>query len=401
MWRAPGRLKMMAAMISVPGRPWSRALSSGGIAILILIEITTIQTSNQRGETRLAIVAVTLVVAGSWTILIGRVQRDRRSLLGPVLLVILGAGSIALALLSPQGAAIIGVIVSLAAAANRFDLRTGVAYAIVLIAAFLVAIASRVGFQPIILLSYGLGLAFAFIATRSVAQLREEQARTQALLNEVQASRDAQIQSAALNERARIAREIHDVLAHTLAALAVQLEGARLMLQRRDGDPEALASVERAHRLAREGLEETRRAVSALRGDRIPGPAELAQLVKDFARDSGTEAILTVDGDPRSLPSEAQLALYRTAQEALTNVRKHAQPQHVNVVLRYRPDGTELEVVDAAAGNRLEPSPQAEGQLPESGYGLMGMRERAELLGGSLEAEPTEDGFRVRLWIPA
>jgi signal transduction histidine kinase len=372
---------------------WSRALSFGGIAILILIEITTAQRLHPSGATLAGIVAAMAVITGAWVLLVQRYQPDRQSSAGPALIVVIGVGAIVLVALSPQGAAIIAAIVALSAAANRFSRRTGVAYAAVLIAAYIAAISFRIGFQAVSVLSYGLGLTFAFMAARSIAELRSEQARTKLLLRELQESRDAHIQSAAMSERARIAREIHDVLAHTLAALAVQLEGARLMLEQRHTDPEALASVERAHRLAKEGLEETRRAVSALRGDRIPGPDQLGELIDEFRRDAGTHAAFRVEGEARDLGPEAKLALYRTAQEALTNVRKHAQADQVDVVLRYAPEGTELLVIDAGK------SRVAAGA---GGFGLLGMRERAELLGGTLEvkSDPAQ-GTLLRLRFPA
>jgi len=100
-------------------------------------------------------------------------------------------------------------------------------------------------------------------------------------------------------------------------------------------------------------------------------------------------------GEPVPLSSEAQLALFRTAQEALTNVRKHAQATNVDVYLRYAPDGAELLVEDAAP-----PSAAPTNGSASRGYGLLGMRERAELVGGTLDAGPLPTGFRVRLWLP-
>jgi len=326
-------------------------------------------------------------------LLMVRYQRDKTTNVGPVLIMLVGAASVALVVLTPQGSAVIGAIVALAIGANRFDMRTGIVFAALLIAAFLVTNDVMNGFGLIGTLSYGLGLAFAFMASSSVARLRESEARAKLLLAELQASRDAQLQAAALNERARIAREIHDVLAHTLAALAVQLEGARLTLEKHGSDAEALAIVDRSHRLAKEGLDEVRSAVSALRGDRVPGPGRLRDLVNDFEADTGVESDFQVEGTARVLSSEAQLALYRTAQEALTNVRKHADASRVEVALRYKPEGTELEVADVGRSSATSRNGK--------GHGLIGMRERAELLGGSLDAGPTADGFQVRLWIPA
>ncbi len=174
------------------------------------------------------------------------------------------------------------------------------------------------------------------------------------------------------------------MLAHSLSALALQLEGARLLAQSRDTDPEVVESLQRAHHLATNGLSEARQAISALRGDDLPAIEDLAA--------SFPGATLTVSGTPHEPSSEAKLALYRTAQEALTNVRRHSTSERVELKLDYAADGTTLTVSDHG-----DSAPTMNG----SGYGLTGMRERAELLGGRLNAGPTDDGFRVELWLPA
>ena len=338
------------------------------------------------------VLGITGIAIVAWFLLMTRYQRDRSSPIGPVLLVLVALTAIALEVLTPQGGSIIPAIVTMAMAANRFDERTGLPFAFVVVAAYLAAVSYHIGADFVVLISYATGLLFAYTASLSVRKLRQEEAKARALLAEVQANRDAQIQAAALNERARIAREIHDVLAHTLAALAVQLESARVMLERSGSDKDALATVERSHHLVKEGLEEVGRAVSALRGDRIPGPSHLRELVSEFETDTGVESDFQVDGEPHALTPEADLALYRAAQEALTNVRKHAEATRVEVGLRYAADGTELTVSDVGSARH---------DSVNGGYGLVGMRERAELLGGRLDAGPTADGFEVRLWIPA
>jgi signal transduction histidine kinase len=166
------------------------------------------------------------------------------------------------------------------------------------------------------------------------------------------------------------------------------------------------AALDRAHHLAHAGLEEARRAIGALRDDDLPGPERIEQLAAEFSRDSSISATLEITGVPHQLDSETSLTLFRVAQEALTNSRKHAQPQRVELQLAYDPLGTRLLIQDHGArsvasarvpsGSESQP---AEGA--RQGYGLTGMRERAELLGGRLEAAPTSDGFRVELWLPA
>ncbi|MFI8457863.1 sensor histidine kinase [Kitasatospora sp. NPDC085464] len=212
------------------------------------------------------------------------------------------------------------------------------------------------------------------------------------LLFQERAARAAEAESAALAERARIAREIHDVLAHSLSAQLVHLEAARLMLER-DTDREQIRErVVAARRMAQDGLAETRQALSALRGELTPVGEFLVELA-DRER-----APLTVTGTPRPLAAEAALAVRRTAQEAVTNVRKHAPGARCSVELRYLDDLVELEV-----RNTRPPRGESSGELAASGggYGLLGMRERAELLDGTLLAGPEDGGWRVLLRVPA
>ena len=228
------------------------------------------------------------------------------------------------------------------------------------------------------------------------------QIQAQELLDEEERTRLARNEAAALDERGRIARELHDVLAHSLSALSVELEGARLLALDRDVDADVIAAIGRAHRHAAAGLDEARAAIKALRGDMVPGPDKLEGLLEDM-RASGIDCTLEIRGEERRLPSEAALAVFRTAQEALTNVRKHAEEaERVEIRLEYDPDGVQLIVTDSA-GDGAEPRVPQPAALAGAGagYGVSGMRERAELIGGRLLAGPTEDGFRVELWVPA
>jgi signal transduction histidine kinase len=192
--------------------------------------------------------------------------------------------------------------------------------------------------------------------------------------------------AAALAERARIARDVHDVLAHSLSALSVQLQGARLMLLRDGAAPDTVAQVERAQRLATDGLVEARRAVAALRTE----PVDVAEGLRALVADT-PGASLEIDGEPDVLPAAARETLLRTAQEALTNARKHAPGAEVRVRLARGGTGTELVVQDSGG----PPPPRRPG-----GHGLVGMAERAALAGAELEAGPAEDGWQVRLRVP-
>lgn len=224
--------------------------------------------------------------------------------------------------------------------------------------------------------------------------LRHVRAQHEAL----EVSSVAEARAATVAERGRIARELHDVLAHSLSALALHLESTRLLAHEKDVDRELARALDTAHHLAASGLDEARRAVAAARGDEVPGPDGLASLVDGFSDGNTTPVSLEVRGEARELAPDARLAVYRTAQEALTNVRRHAVPDRVEVRLDYREDATVLVVEDRAAAPvpRLAKPSQLSG-----GYGLVGMRERAELLGGSLHAAPTAHGFRVELRIPS
>lgn len=183
---------------------------------------------------------------------------------------------------------------------------------------------------------------------------------------------------------------------HALPArgIAHQLESTRLLARDRDTDADVVRALDGAHHLAAQGLEEVRRAIAAARGDQLPGPERLEALAGAFEQQSGVPVALTVHGQPHELAPDARLAIYRTAQEALTNVRRHSTAVGVEMRLDYRPGATVLTVEDLAPGP--PPTPPIGG-----GYGLTGMRERAELLGGRLDTSETADGFRVELWIPA
>ena len=176
----------------------------------------------------------------------------------------------------------------------------------------------------------------------------EARGNAQRLLAQERAARAAEAESAALAERARIAREIHDVLAHSLSAQLVHLEAARLLIERGADREQILERVVAARGMAREGLAETRQALSALRGEMTPAgglPARAGQLPT-----KAPTAIVT--GERRPLPAEASQAVRRVAQEALTNVRKHAPGAQVRVRLDYGEDQVTLEVRDSggAAG---------------------------------------------------
>ena len=213
----------------------------------------------------------------------------------------------------------------------------------------------------------------------------------------------AESQRAALAERARIARDLHDVLAHSLAAVSVNLQAAEGLLGAGTlpaDNPElakALECIDRAGTLTREGLAAARRAVLALRDDTEPLPDQLSSLVGEYRADGDMDVDFAVTGQVRPVSAEASLTVYRTAQEALTNARKHAPGQPVTLRL-----GFEDAQITVSAVNPL-PSQCVQGPLAGmgAGYGLVGLRERATLAGGELEAGPEPGNWQVNLRIPA
>jgi signal transduction histidine kinase len=200
-----------------------------------------------------------------------------------------------------------------------------------------------------------------------------------------------------LGERARIAREIHDILAHSLGALGIQIQTARAVLtDQRDVD-RAIDVLVTAQRMAAEGLAETRRAVHALRTDHRPLPEELGRVTAGHGERYHVGVSFAVGGVPRPLPPDATLALLRIAQEALVNAAKHAAGQDVAVRLDYGDSDVRLTV-----DNHVNPprSDVMETVTTNGGYGLTGMRERLRLLDGTLVAGPRDDRWIVAAELP-
>jgi signal transduction histidine kinase len=305
--------------------------------------------------------------------------------------VLLG-GSVALMAVQPDGPGAAGVLLAALCIARLLPVRAAVP---LLVVAFVVLalVGGLDGNWEYVAVLSGLGALYGllFLAFR----LTEANRHAERLLGELRASQAAQARASGLAERQRIAREMHDVLAHSLSGLMLQLEGARMLAADDPSDPRLPPAINRAHQLGRTGLEEARRAIGMLRDDELPGPERLAALAAQFERDRGVPCRLTCSGAAHELGSEARLALYRVAQEALTNVAKHARPERVEVRLAYEPAVTRLTIEDfAAAADRREVA-------SVDGYGLTGMRERAELIGGTLITEATDHGFRVELDVPA
>jgi signal transduction histidine kinase len=206
----------------------------------------------------------------------------------------------------------------------------------------------------------------------------------------------AKAATAIVEERARIARELHDVVAHSISVMVLQARGGRRVLQSDPADAsDAFAIIERT---GQQALDEMRRLLGMLRRSDeqltlAPQPSlkELGTLVEQV-RVAGLAVEVIVEGEPRELPPGVELSAFRIVQEALTNSLNHAGPARARVVIRYRADDLELEIADDGPGT---------GEGSGSGYGLIGMRERVSLYGGELQAgRRPEGGYALRVRLP-
>ena len=279
--------------------------------------------------------------------------------------------------------------------ADRRGLRAGlVVFALLVVASAIVLAAggSAVGNALPVLIWWGaaIGIGRGLRERQGLVELlRERSAR-------LERDRERDMADAALEERARIARELHDVIAHAVSLMVVQASAERRLLdpdQRRTAD--TLETIESS---GREALGELRRLLGVLRAhgrERLapqPGLDTLPDLL-DEGRRGGHEIHLEIDGEPVRLPAGLDLTAYRIVQEGLTNARKHAAGAAVDLTLRWRPSELEIEVEDHGPGPPVNPN--------GTGHGLIGMRERAALYGGSLRTGPgTGGGFRVLARLP-
>lgn len=342
-------------------------------------------------------IAVALGVSGiSW--LAWMIFRSRESYLIASLAVMGAAGGV-LAGLSPLSTAIaVGCVVTSSAGAG-LETEKSLAITTETVAAFLIT-GLATGAPTETLVGYPLtfiGL-WAFGLTRHAYLLRAEQAER--MLAETRRAHEAETHAAALAERARIARDIHDVLAHSLAAVSVNLEAAEGLLGAVPGDQPELAKamecIERAGAFTREGMAEARRAILALRDNAAPLPDQLSELATAYSADSDVPVDFAVTGSPRSVRADASLTAFRTAQEALTNARKHAPGLPVSLRLDFAPGEIAVQVANPL------PAVMADRPLASAGagHGLTGLRERAALGGGTLTAGPQEGQWQVRMRIP-
>jgi signal transduction histidine kinase len=247
---------------------------------------------------------------------------------------------------------------------------------------------SNTGINADAVIFFSLITGAPWVAGRAVRQRRMNERELQLEI--------ARAAAAIVEERARIARELHDVVAHSISVMVIQARGGRRVFESEPADArEAFAVIEST---GQQALDEMRRLVGMLRSGEdtlplAPQPSlkELGTLVEQV-RAAGLPVQLAVEGEPRDLPPGVDLSAFRIVQEALTNALTHAGPAHARVVLRYRADELELEISDDGPGT---------GDDAGSGYGLVGMRERVSVYGGELQAgRQPGGGYALRVRLP-
>jgi signal transduction histidine kinase len=269
------------------------------------------------------------------------------------------------------------------------------------------------GFDLAVLLSYdlvhgGLGqargsrpgaaliFAVAWLGGRELRRRRRELNLLRERAARLEQEREERARTAVTEERGRIARELHDVVAHSVSVMVVQAQAGTRLLDEPEQARGAFRSIETS---GREALVELRRLLGILRtGDEQlaigpqPGLASLGSLVEQV-REAGLPVELRIEGEQAPLPAGINLSVYRIVQEALTNTLKHAGPAEAEIVLRYTASALELEIVDNGSA--------APANVNGSGHGLIGMRERVALYGGTLEAGTRNGGgYTVRAQLP-
>lgn len=236
------------------------------------------------------------------------------------------------------------------------------------------------------------GLAVMVVAGYARRQSRAVDEQNRLLVEQNRLIRTERDRAAAMAERGRLARDIHDVLAHTLGGLVLQLDAADALLEAGDV-PGAAERVKASHRLAVSGLEDARGVVNALRADGLDLSAELARLAEDH-RAAGGQVQMLIDTELRGMDEQAAVAISRAVQEALTNARKHAPGQPVTVAIRDRDGALSVEVSNPVAA--LLGSLAASG----AGAGLLGMTERIAAVGGTVDARKEDREWKVRILVP-
>jgi signal transduction histidine kinase len=307
---------------------------------------------------------------------------------------LLGASSVALIVLQPNGVSELPGSAVVFTAGVALSPALAIAVGGAFTAGVAVALDSIGGVGATSLVGSALLCAVLGVTGGLLRRYRLSREATEMLLAQLEDARDDQARAAAAEERASIARELHDVLAHSLSGLSIQLEVVRKLAAAAESPAELRSAVDGAAYLAKQGLTEARDAVGALRRDDRLGVDQLPELVEHFRRDFHLAVDYSVTGTPRPVARDLGLALYRVTSEALTNVARHAAGARTRVEISFDPAQVRLAVTDDG-GERSALA--AEG----SGWGLAGVRERVKRLGGDLVAGPSGPGWSVVVSAPA
>jgi signal transduction histidine kinase len=326
----------------------------------------------------------------------------RRRFPGTVLVLVVASGlAFAVLDLPPDilGVTILVAVYSVAAYGDRWVALAGLAVA----EAGLAAIQLTPGRTGAVTLVINMGVVAAtWLLGHFAHNYRAYAAGLEEQTAELERAREELARRAVVEERLRLARELHDVVAHAMSVIAVQSGvGAHVAKTQPKEAAKALAAIEATSRSA---LEELRRLLGVLRQENepqgelapVPGLGDLDGLLAEVAK-AGLTVRLQVEGTPTPLPAGVDLSAYRIVQEALTNVVKHAGPARAQVVVGYRDQDVRVEVTDDGRGTVTSVSDGRAG----TGHGLIGMRERVQVFGGDLEVGPCPDGgFRVAARLP-
>jgi signal transduction histidine kinase len=305
---------------------------------------------------------------------------------------VMGAAGVAVAGLQTKGAGGIAAAVAVFMAITRLPFNAALALAGAVTVA-LGAVTAIVGSSSSAVAAQVLVTLLGGVVAQFLKQSRDSQDETELLLAQLEDARDQQTRAAAIAERSRIAAELHDLLAHSLSGAAIQLQGARKLAEHAHAAAPVSEAIDRASELVKAGLANARQAVGALRGDALPTIAQLPALIDSYRVDMKLDVTLQVEGQPRTLPADPSLALYRGAQEALTNVARYAPSACTTVTVHYERDHTTLWVTNGR-------SSAAPNEGMGGGHGLEGLRDRIERAGGTMSAGPTDEGWRVEIEVP-
>jgi signal transduction histidine kinase len=373
---------------------WALAL---GLAVLFLLEVWTIDPSHPPGDVGseffssreralAAAVGLIFVLSLAW--------RRRASLVVLALAIAMSVVANAVVVLDAATTPAVALAIAAYSVGAHTEGRRA-AVGVVGVAAVIAAnVAGQFSFGDLLFVAMILG--GAWLAGRAMRYRRERERTLERLTIDLEREREEKARAAVAEERVRIARELHDVVAHAISVIVLQARGGRRSLAT---DPEetreALDTIEAT---GSQALAEMRRLLGMLRRDDeqialAPQPSlrHLDALAAQV-REAGLPVDLSVEGEPIELPPGVDLSAYRIVQEALTNALKHAGPARARVLVRYGKDDLELEIADTGL---------AAGASDGEGHGLVGMRERVSLYGGKIEAGPRDGGgFAVRARLP-